>query len=196
METAKHVMYRNILKKKNTPLIIATGPAGTGKTMLPCIQGESHVRNGLYNRVILTRPLVSVASESIGHLPGNVNEKLSPWMNHMLDYCMDYDNIDTIPLGFMRGATWNDAWIIADEMQNSTPSQMKTLLTRVGENSTVVVTGDLSQSDIDGRNGLDDLLQKIKLDEHRYKYVNHITFDIDDIMRSDFVKYVHSLYSL
>ena len=196
METAKHVMYRNILKQTNTKLIIATGPAGTGKTMLPCIQGEYHVRNGRFDKIILTRPLVSISAESIGHLPGDMNEKMSPWMSHMFDYCRDYDNIHTIPLGFIRGSTWNDAWIIADEMQNSTPHQMKALLTRVGENSTVVVTGDLSQSDINGRNGLYDLLQKLKHDDHTYMYVNHITFDVDDIMRSEFVKYIHKLYSI
>ena len=160
--------------------------------MLPCIQGGTHVKN----RKIRQNHTHTSISDNIGHLPGDVRDKLSPWMTHMLDYCTSSKCIETMPLGFIRGSTWHNTWIIADEMQNSTPKQMKSLLTRVGEDSNIIITGDLSQSDIDQTNGFEDLLQRLNNDPTSHDFVKHIAFDIEDIMRSEFVKYVHTLYDI
>ena len=102
------------------------------------------------------------------------------------------DKIETLPLSHMRGHTFHNTWVLADEMQNSTVSQMKTLLTRVGEASKVVVTGDLGQSDLAGPNGLDDLLRRVEAAGDLENV--HVRFTTDDIKRSDFVKYIYKLY--
>lgn len=206
MNSAKLLRYRTLLEHSKPNLVISTGPAGTGKTMMPCQVGMTHVRNQKYDRVILTRPLVTIDSESIGYLPGDIESKTTPWMSHMLDYCgsdITQQQLRVHPLGFLRGHTFHNTFIIADEMQNSTISQMKTLLTRVGKNSKIVITGDLGQSDLDVEiNGLQDFIDKF--DEYTeycndpdiYNHIKTITFDHNDIMRSEFVKKIYDIYRL
>lgn len=196
--SVRHDAYLKSLRNENTPLVIATGPAGTGKTKLACTVGLEQLTDRRFERLIVTRPTVPVSGEDIGFLPGDVNDKLYPWMSHMMDYIDVYNlqfvqsKIDMLSLAYIRGETWHDRMIIADEMQNSTPLQMKTLLTRIGENSKLVITGDLSQCDCDSQdnNGLVDLIRRLDGDER----VSHIEFTTDDIRRSEFVKYVLSLY--
>lgn len=197
--TAKR--YQKALYDTDTTLVIATGPAGTGKTMLACTQGMNGLTDGQYERMILTRPLVPVGGEDIGFLPGDMHDKMTPWVSHMVDYVDRFDlkfvrsKIDVVPFSYMRGETWENKWIIADEMQNSTPIQMKTLLTRIGNNSKLVITGDLSQSDLpaDRVNGLRDLLDRIESDSG--EFYKHVEFTEDDIQRSAFVKSILRLYS-
>ena len=122
-----------MLEVAKTPLIIATGPAGTGKTMMPYITGQKHVINNKYDKVIITRPLISISSESIGHLPGTLEQKTNPWMSHMLDYCPFPNQIETVPLYSLEVLHGTTRVIIADEMQNSTPTQMQSILTRLGK---------------------------------------------------------------
>ena len=208
MQSAKHLRYQQMIELAKPVLVLSTGPAGTGKTMLPCLVGMKQVKEHKYDRVILTRPLVTIESESIGYLPGDIHSKTAPWMEHMLDYCGSDVNeyLQTHPLGFMRGQTFHNTFIVADEMQNATPGQMKTLLTRIGKNSKLVITGDLAQSDLDlgdGRpNGLQDLLEKLESytqsnpdDHHLFDFVNTIQFGNEDIMRSEFVKKVYEIYN-
>lgn len=197
--TAKR--YQKALHDTGTTLVIATGPAGTGKTMLACTQGMNGLADGMYERMILTRPLVPVGGEDIGFLPGDMHDKMTPWVSHMVDYVDRFDlkfiqsKIDVVPFSYMRGETWENKWIIADEMQNSTPIQMKTLLTRIGNNSKLVITGDLSQSDLPDAhlNGLRDLLNRLESDSSDFH--EHLEFVEDDIQRSAFVKSILRLYS-
>lgn len=198
---SKAKRYQNVLEDSKKTLVIATGPAGTGKTMLACTNGMNGLADGLYERMILTRPLVPVGGEDIGFLPGDMHDKMTPWVSHMVDYVNHFDlkfiqsKIDVVPFSYMRGETWDNKWIIADEMQNSTPIQMKTLLTRIGNNSKLIITGDLTQSDLPDpySNGLIDLLNRIDLfDSELY---DHIQFTDEDIQRSDFVKAVLRMYS-
>jgi phosphate starvation-inducible PhoH-like protein len=172
-------------------LVISTGPAGTGKTMGACAVGLEKLRSGDYERLVVTRPTVPVANETLGHLPGTLADKMWPWLAHMSEY-IDMDKIETLPLSHMRGHTFHNTWVLADEMQNSTVTQMKTLLTRVGESSKVVVTGDLGQSDLAGTNGLEDLLRRVEAAGDLENV--HVRFTTDDIKRSDFVKYIYKLY--
>lgn len=200
----RHKNYATVLRDEHTPLVIATGPAGTGKTRMPSLIGLEKLTDKRYERIVITRPTIAVGGESIGFLPGDINEKMSPWVSHMMEYIDMYDlkfvksNVDVVSMAYIRGHTLKDRWVIADEMQNSTPMQMKTLLTRVGENTKLVITGDLSQSDLDiPLNGLQDLLNRIDYqgDGHGDGFAAHIAFMNEDVKRSDFVKHVLKLYS-
>ena len=180
------------------PIIIATGPAGSGKTMFGCQVAAEKLANKECKRLILTRPIVA-ADEDMGYLPGEMERKMEPWIRPMMDVFENYltrnqleKHVCIEPLGFMRGRTFNDSFIIADEMQNSTPNQMKMLLTRLGDNSKMIVMGDLKQSDLGPRNGLADLVKRIKgLD---LEYIEHVIMDDEDILRHPAVAEILKLY--
>jgi phosphate starvation-inducible protein PhoH len=195
--------YNRVLYS-NKPMIFATGPAGTGKTMLACYAAINGLNDDAYSKIILTRPTVSV-EEDIGYLPGTLEEKMDPWTRPILDifsefytqnqiqYMLKEKTIEICPLAYMRGRTFKNAYIIADEMQNSTPNQMKMLLTRIGENSKMVITGDLNQHDRKyEENGLKDIFEK--LNNKTYKRIECITFDHEDIERSPIVKDILDIY--
>jgi phosphate starvation-inducible PhoH-like protein len=169
------------------PIIVGTGPAGTGKTMLACQIGMEHITSVFRGRVILTRPIVA-ADEDMGYLPGDMDKKMEPWTKPMFDIFEKYlshnqlDRCITIePLGYMRGRTFNNTVIIADEMQNSTPNQMKMLLTRLGNNTKLIVTGDLAQSDLGEDNGLNHLIYKMGGLE--LEHIEHVEMGDEDIVR-------------
>ena len=169
------------------PIIVATGPAGSGKTMMACQIAMEHIYGTFRGKAVLTRPIVA-ADEDMGYLPGDMDKKMEPWTKPMFDIFEKYlshnqmDRCITIePLGYMRGRTFNNTVIIADEMQNSTPNQMKMLLTRIGENTKLIVTGDLAQSDLGEDNGLNHLTNK--LGGMDLKYIEHVMMDDDDIVR-------------
>ena len=182
--------------RSSKPIIIGTGPAGTGKTMLACQIGIDHINEavGRRNKVILTRPIIS-ADEDMGYLPGDMDKKMEPWTKPMFDIFEKYlshNQMDRCiiiePLGYMRGRTFENTVIIADEMQNSTQNQMKMLLTRIGENTKLIVTGDLEQSDLNEENGLTLLIRKIHgLD---LKYITHVEMHERDIVRHPVVNEV------
>ena len=142
-------------------IVIAIGPAGTGKTYLAMARACEALLKQEVSRVILTRPAVE-AGENLGFLPGNLYEKVSPYLRPLYDALydmlepekieryMDRGIIEVAPLAFMRGRTFNDAFIILDEAQNCTPEQMKMFLTRLGFDSKTVITGDITQSDLPG----------------------------------------------
>ena len=191
------------LQNPNYKIIIASGPAGTGKTLFSIEQGIKKYMEGKVEKLILTRPSVSV-DENLGFLPGTLEEKMMPWMRPIYDIFHNFISpkeieklieekiIEICPLGFMRGRTFKNSWIVADEMQNSTISQMKMLLTRIGENTKLVITGDLEQNDLKDKNGLEDFLYKMK--RKRYSSINSVEFNNEDIEREDVVKEVLELY--
>jgi len=197
--------YNRILKNKSKKIVIATGPAGTGKTLFATEYGVKNFLLGNYDKLIFTRPSVSV-DEELGFLPGSLEEKMAPWVRPIYDVLynfvtpsevtamMEEKIIEIAPLGYMRGRTFKNAWIVADEMQNSTVSQMKMLLTRLGENSRLVITGDLEQYDkISELNGLEDFLQKFK--GKRSESITSFEFQRGDIQREEVVKEVLDIYS-
>lgn len=170
--------------RSRKPIIVATGPAGTGKTMMACQLALEQYR---FKYVSLTRPIVA-ADEDMGYLPGDMERKMEPWTKPMYDIFeqhlspMQIDRYIRIePLGYMRGRTFTNSLIIADEMQNSTPNQMRMLLTRIGEGTKLVITGDLEQSDLETENGLKYLVDK--LDHLDLEYIQHVNLNEDDIHR-------------
>ena len=197
--------YTRLLKNSQRKIIVATGPAGTGKTLFATEYGIKELLQGNYEKLIFTRPSVTV-DEDLGYLPGTLEEKMAPWVRPIFDVLyqfispqevkqyMENKTIEIAPLGFMRGRTFKHAWIVADEMQNSTISQMKMLLTRLGENSRLVVTGDLEQYDCpNNMNGLEDFLNKFR--GRSSSNISNIEFERDDILREEVVKEVLELYS-
>ena len=158
-------------------IVIVFGPAGTGKTYLAMQAAIKCLREGTCERIVLTRPAVGVEDEKHGFLPGTLEEKMAPWTRPLLDVVREYytpfeiekmlanQTIEISPLAFMRGRTFKNSWIIGDEMQNATPGQMLMLLTRIGEGSRIVITGDVEQTDKHkNENGLIDLSYRLKDD--------------------------------
>lgn len=186
------------------PMVFAIGPAGTGKTMLACYAAIQGLNDESFSKIILTRPAVSV-EEDIGYLPGTLEEKMDPWTRPIMDIFAEFYTqtqiasmikekvIEICPLAFMRGRTFKNAFIVADEMQNSTPNQMKMLLTRMGDESKMVITGDLRQHDRKyDDNGLKDIYERIK--DTNYKRIECVTFEHGDIERSPIVKDILEIY--
>ena len=196
--------YLELLKNPKKYIIFAIGPAGTGKTLLGVQMAIKQLREGVINKIIITRPAVSVDEEH-GFLPGTLNQKMEPWTRPIIDVFEEYyhpreianmleeGTIEISPLAYMRGRTFKNAYIVADEMQNATPSQMKMLLTRLGEGSRMVVTGDLNQADRPKENGLLDFVKLYEqADSHRY--VDIAWFDATHVERHIVVKEILTIY--
>jgi phosphate starvation-inducible PhoH-like protein len=203
----KNLSQENYLLKLNDPskmIIFAIGPAGTGKTMLAVQWAIQQLNWGDITKIVITRPAVSV-DEQHGFLPGDLNQKMEPWTKPIMDvFAENYSAreiehmiregvIEISPLAYMRGRTFKDSVIIADEMQNATPSQMKMLLTRLGQGSHMVVTGDLQQADRPSNNGLLEFLGLYN-DFNNHRYVDVCHFTIGDVERHDAVKEILSIY--
>jgi phosphate starvation-inducible PhoH-like protein len=199
--TAQETYVEALLEKR---MVFAVGPAGTGKTLLAVLRAIKALREGEVTRVIITRPAVSV-DEKHGFLPGDLNAKMEPWTRPIFDVFEEYyglmetkkmleeGTIEIAPLGFMRGRTFKYSYIIADEMQNATPDQTKMLLTRIGEGSSMVLTGDLKQHDRGfDQNGLKDFLERFAA--CRRETMSVCTFGREHIERDPLVAEVLEIY--
>ena len=195
-----------ILKLLDTTksIVFAIGPAGTGKTMLAVQTAVKKFKEGNIDKIIVTRPAVSV-DEDLGFLPGTLEQKMAPWTRPIFDVLREYFTspeiegmieegiIEIAPLAYMRGRTFKSAYIIADEMQNATPSQMKMLLTRLGEGSKMAVTGDLAQADRMSDNGLLDFIKHLR-SSSSVSRLDIVEFYHEDIERHQAVKEVLEVY--
>src|SRR5579871_6858384 len=204
MLAPKTVNQRRYLEAiERNDLVFGIGPAGTGKTYLAVAMGVSALLNKKVSRIILTRPAVE-AGERLGFLPGTLQEKVDPYLRPLYDALYDMldaekvekllerNTIEVAPIAFMRGRTLNDSFIILDEAQNSTPEQMKMVLTRTGFNSKMVVNGDITQIDLPSgrRSGLVDALEVLK----NVEGIGFVHFDERDVVRHSLVQKIVKAY--
>jgi phosphate starvation-inducible protein PhoH and related proteins len=198
----------NYLKKLQDPdktMIFAIGPAGTGKTLLSTQTAVKLLKEKQIEKIIVTRPAVSV-DEQHGFLPGTLEKKMEPWTRPIFDvfaeyyYAKEIQNmllegvIEVSPLAYMRGRTFKNSFVLADEMQNATPNQMKMLLTRIGENSRMVITGDLKQADRLEDNGLIEFIRLLEGSDFNHRFVDIVNFGQKDIERHPAVKEILEIY--
>jgi phosphate starvation-inducible PhoH-like protein len=183
-------------------VIFAIGPAGCGKTLISTLEGIRMLKTGEIRKFVITRPNVAVDDKDIGFLPGTQNEKMLPWTLPVLDVFAEYfsqreitnmiDNgtIELIPMAYLRGRSFKHSFILLDEAQNTTPSSMLSALTRIGEGSKMVITGDVKQSDRGSHNGLSDFLDRFEESSH----IGLVLFDRKDIERHPVINEILSLY--
>ena len=220
--TENQKKYCDYLGEPDTKIVLAVGSAGSGKTLFACYTAIQCLKKGVYKKIIITRPVVPVEEEEIGFLPGSLNSKMDPWTRPIFDVFLEFYSqrdidimlhsgiIEISPLAFMRGRTFKKTFIIADEMQNSSPNQMLMLTTRLGWDSKMVITGDLKQSDRGENNGLKDILDKWKRyielnDSSQQLQVNktysenqeikYVELGNNDILRSSIVSLVLNVYA-
>ena len=187
-------------------IVVTAGPAGTGKTYLAMLAAVRAFRAGEVDRIVLTRPAVGVENEQHGFLPGDLNQKMDPWVRPLTDILREYyravdiaamvaeQTIEIAPLAFMRGRTLKNAYVVADEMQNATPAQCKMLMTRIGTGSKIVITGDVEQADrARGQNGLLDLCAR--LTRAVVPGLTVCELDSRDIQRHEIIDGVLGLYA-
>lgn len=187
---------------KENVITIVSGYPGSGKTLLAVVSGLREFLMGNYERMIFTRPCVEANGENLGFLPGDLNEKIHPYMMPIFDFLSDYltpveidllvssGQIMTLPLAFQRGCTFRNSFVILDEGQNTRPEQIRMFLTRIGENCKVVITGDPFQSDIKGKNGLVDAIERL----NGVNNLGIVHFGKDDIFRNPIVAEIESRY--
>jgi len=204
-KTPNQQIYQTHLKNPDTSIVLGIGPAGCGKTLFACINALEQLKKGNIEKIVLTRPIVPVEDEEIGFLPGTLLSKMDPWtrpifdiileqyQQHELTMMLKNNIIEVSPLAFMRGRTFKNAFIIADEMQNSSPNQMLMLTTRLGTNSKLVITGDLKQSDRSQDNGLRDLMYKLRQNQHLTD-IKMVEMQYEDVERSEIVKTMLKIY--
>ena len=194
------------LQDDSQHIVVTAGPAGTGKTYLAMLAAVRAFREGEVDRIVLTRPAVGVEDEKHGFLPGDLNQKMDPWIRPLTDILREYyrpadiaamiaeQTIEIAPLAFMRGRTFKNAYIVADEMQNATPAQCKMLMTRIGQGSKIVITGDVEQADRRSQNnGLLDLCSRLQ--EQQVTGIAICELDGRDIQRHRIIDSILDLYA-
>lgn len=204
-KTANQEAYILALQDQDVDVVIAGGPAGTGKTYLATLAAIQAYRNKEVSRIVMCRPAVSIEGEDHGFLPGDLSAKLAPWVRPITDVLREFyhikeietmiaeETIEFAPLGMIRGRTFKDTFLILDEAQNSSPLQLKSLLTRIGYGSKFVINGDVEQSDRRTHDsGLMDLCER--LERHPVSGIEVCQFEVKDVQRHRLIGKVLDLY--
>lgn len=196
--------------REKYPIVVAEGAAGCGKTLLSTQHALDLLGKNKIKKIVMTRPVITTGGD-IGYLPGTLDEKMTPWLMPIFDVCYQFHTrskvkrmmeeglIEIVPLSFMRGRSFQQCAILADEMQNSTPEQMKMLLTRIGQDSRLTITGDTQQSDLAYTNGLDDFIQRLFLQYPEYDKmlkdgIALVQFDEQSVERHPIIPKILNLY--
>lgn len=191
-----------MLRNRDKFYVFATGPAGTGKTYCEVRYALEALADGAIKRIYITRPAIEVEGEQLGFLPGELADKFEPYLAPIIEvakdcmrpgtlkYLREHGRITAVPIGFLRGRTLSDCVVIVDEAQNTTPEQMKMLVTRIGEGGKMVLNGDLSQKDRGGISGLSDVLHRMG----HLPIVGQVKFTKEDSVRTSFMADVLACY--
>lgn len=194
--------YLEALENPNIDIVFAVGYAGSGKTYMATLYAIQQLKAGNIDKVIISRPNIAVDDKDIGFLPGDIYKKMAPWTKPVLDVFEEYYSvkeithmieeniIELIPMAYLRGRTFKNAVVIIDEAQNTTRNSMLSALTRIGEGTKMIVTGDTKQSDRGQSNGLTDFLARF----NKSKKISVCHFDYDSIERHPIISEILKLY--
>ena len=200
--TERQIELLNVLNDKNTKLVFISGPAGTAKTYTSILSGLHLINDKRVSEIVYVRSVVESSDTKLGFLPGEMDEKMSPYVQPLIDKLEELlskndiekmkkeERIHGFPINFLRGLNWNAKCIVADEAQNMTKKELTTLITRVGEFSKLYICGDSEQSDINGKSGFLPMLQLFDDEESRQNGIHIFRFTEDDVVRSGLVKFI------
>ena len=200
--TPKQIELLNLLQNKTTKLVFISGPAGTAKTYTSILAGLTLLNHKRVSEIVYVRSIVESSDNKLGFLPGEMDEKMSPYIQplidkleellpkHDIDKLKKEERIHGFPINFLRGLSWNAKCIVADEAQNMTKKELITLITRVGEFSKLFICGDPDQSDINSKSGFVPTMNIFDDEESRNNGIYVYKFDEDDIVRSGLVKFI------
>jgi phosphate starvation-inducible protein PhoH and related proteins len=198
----KQETYLEQLYDPDVNVVFAVGSAGTGKTYLATLYAIKCLKEGLVNKVVITRPSVAVDDRDIGFLPGDIYSKMAPWTRPILEIFEEYYSpktiasmienniIELLPLAYIRGRSLKSSIILVDEAQNTTKNSMMSALTRIGEGSKIIVTGDTKQSDRGRINGLTDFMDRYRPNKH----IAVVEFEKQDIERHPLISTILNWY--
>jgi phosphate starvation-inducible PhoH-like protein len=197
-----HLSFKDLTTKYATRMVLADGPAGTAKTYLAVMSALELIKKGAMDSIVYIRSVVESASQKMGSLPGEVDDKFLPWSMPLVEKLdeivgiptrqnlMSSGAVECIPVNFVRGLTFRNSVVIVDEAQNLTTSELVTILTRFGDNSKYIVVGDRRQSDINGKTGFAPIFKCFNNKESEEEGIYTFTFSDDDIVRSDILKFI------
>jgi len=200
--TSKQIELLNLLQNKTTKLVFISGPAGTAKTYTSILAGLTLLNHKRVSEIVYVRSIVESSDSKLGFLPGEMDEKMSPYIQplidkleellpkHDIDKLKKEERIHGFPINFLRGLSWNAKCIVADEAQNMSKKELITLITRVGEFSKLFICGDPDQSDINGKSGFVPMMNVFDDEESRNNGIYVFKFDEEDIVRSGLVKFI------
>lgn len=200
--TEKQNQFLDLATDKNTKIVFVSGPAGTSKTFLAVLEALRLINDKRVSDLIYIRSAVESSDTKLGYLPGEAGDKLAPYIQPLMDKLTELlpkneidvlvkeERVAGVPVGFLRGLSWNAKVIIADEAQNLTHKELFTLITRVGEFSKVFILGDPEQSDINGKSGFIKMISHFDDEESRQNGIHVFRFTEDDIVRSGLVQFI------